>query len=71
MTTPAELWIFNSLNHIAFGVDHIYYPGNADGSALWVDKRLCIRDKKTYFLIFFNLGNRVVIANVRGGAAST
>jgi hypothetical protein len=51
MTTPAELWIFNSLNHVAFGVDDIYYPCDADRSALWVDKRLCIRDKKTYFLI--------------------
>ena len=64
MTTTTELWVFNSLNHIAIRIDDIDYPSDANRSALWVDEGLCVTHR-------FNRGNRAVIANVKGGVAST
>jgi len=69
MATTTELWVFNSLNHIAVGIDDINDPSDADRSALWVDEGLCVRHFSLTEL--FNLGNREVIANVMGGVAST
>ena len=68
MATAAELWVLDSFNQIAIGINHVDSARDADGTALRVDKDLRISHVKN---LLFNRGNRVVIASVMGGATST